>query len=139
MKKILFLVCLVCVGCQQYNDIDRAQLKGSWQDSENSNCQFFFKEGNYLVRYNTECFVSFTYELYDNQLVSSSFYKPLDDSPNTRDYKRFTVVYNCGLQGDSILHLSLKSCNMDKDYVDPCGWSPQRYIKLLRTASYNPY
>ena len=150
MKKIiLFFVCIACIGCQQSGNVDRLLLKGTWQNAEDPNCRYSFRSNNYVIRYQSEdpndnCYPWFTYELYNNQIVSSAYYyRPVEDSQGSYyipdENRIFTVVYNCSLQSDSILHLTLKSCDMDANYVHICGWTPQKSVKLIRITNNNEF
>lgn len=135
-KFVLFSLCFLCIACQQQNEVNRAQLRGNWQDTDNLNCYYeIYSFNSFKITYinpdGTICVVPFNYEFYNNQLIASTYYKDLDLNHLRSDYM-FNVIWNCSIQGDSLLYLTLKTCTKDNDYEDPCGWTPQKRVKLLR-------
>ena len=140
-KNVLFLACIACIGCQQSSNMDRFKLIGTWQNTEDPHYFYIFDKNGFIVDHYSDnlydvCRVPFSYELYNNQIISSSVYhRPEDEKQEYRDRERFTVVYNYRFQNDSILQLTLKSCDMDNDYIDPCGWTPQKNVNLKRISN----
>lgn len=136
MKKIILMsLCALCVACQQYNDVEEYMLRGYWQEADRPNYYYLFSGESKFVIYNVRksddvCAKGFTYQIYDKQMITSAYYK-ISDNQDPRLGRRFSVIYDYYMEGDSILNLSLKSFNKDEDYEDPC-WTPQKKVKLLR-------
>ena len=136
MKKfILMSLCAICVACQQYNDVEEYMLRGYWQEIDRPYYYYHFTGASRFDIYNTQkpydvCVKPFTYQIYNKQMITSAYYE-IYDKQDPRLGRRFSVIYDYYMEGDSILNLSLKSFNKDEDYEDP-RWTPQKKVKLLR-------
>ena len=88
MKKIMLLLttCMLCVACQQYNDVEEYMLRGYWQEADRPNYYYLFSGESKFVIYNVRksddvCAKGFTYQIYDKQMITSAYYK-ISDNPS---------------------------------------------------------
>ena len=149
MKKImlLFTTCMLCVACQQHNNIEQSQLEGLWEVRRMS--------GGYSARHGTFYrfkpdgynIISFSYaegslmgggshpyELYDNQLRLWWY-----ENYEGKEIFHYDVLYNCKMQGDSILYLTPKECDISNSFREATpfpdeDWTPDANVKLIRVS-----
>ncbi len=144
---LLLTTCMLCVACQQHNNIEKSQLEGLWVVrrmsggyTERQSTFYRFKSDGYNI-ISFHCGLgSFMgggvhpYELYDNQL-RLWWYEYYEG----KEIFHYDVLYDCEMQGDSILYLTIKKCDFSDSFEEATPfpdeyWAPDADVKLIRKS-----